>query len=99
MSIDLNQLTEHEMTDDCAVCNAQDIVHMALIPAVAAWEQYNGLPRFALALQGAATMLGAIIEHGVAREDLEATLGEMLDDIEMRIAEDKAMGGPPQGSA
>lgn len=99
MSIDLDELTEHEMTDDCVVCNAQDIVHMALIPAVAAWEQYNGLPKFALALQGSASMLGAMLEDGVAREDLEATLGRMLDEVEQRIAEDKAMGGPPQGSA
>ncbi len=40
-----------------------------------------------------------MLEEGVPREDIESALGRLLDEIEQRIAEDKAMGGPPQGSA
>ncbi len=33
------------------------------------------------------------------RNDVEAALTRLLDDIEARIAEDQVMGGPPKGSA
>jgi hypothetical protein len=35
----------------------------------------------------------------VPRDDVEAALSRLLDDIEQQVAEDKAMGGPPQGTA
>jgi hypothetical protein len=95
----LDQLVEHDLSDDCAVCRAQDIVAMALMPAAAAWEVDNALPRFSVALHGAAELLGAILQDGVAREDVESALGELLDEIELRIAEDRALGGPTQGNA
>ena len=99
MSVNLKELTEHDLSDDCPVCRAQDIVHAVLLPAAAAWELHNGLPRFSTALHGAAALLGAMLEEGVPREVIESALGRLLDDIEQGIAEDEAMGGPPQGSA
>ena len=72
---------------------------MALIPAAAAWELANELPRFSVALHGAASLLGVMMEEGVPRRELEATLSELLDEIEAGIDEDAVMGGPPQGSA
>ena len=95
----LDQLIEHDLSDDCSVCRAQDVVAMALMPAAAAWEVDNGLPRFSVALHGAAELLGAMLQDGVPREAVESTLGELLDEIELRIAEDRALGGPTQGTA
>ena len=99
MTADLDHLIEHDLSDDCLVCRAQDVVAMALMPAAAAWEVDNGLPRFSVALNGAAELLGAMLQDGHAREVVEAALGELLDEIELRIAEDGALGGPPQGTA
>lgn len=99
MSIDLNALIEHDLSDDCPICRTQDMVHAALLPAAAAWEMNSQLPRFALALHGAAGLLGAMLEEGVPRDDMEAALSELLDEIEQQIEEDKAFGGPPRGTA
>ena len=99
MSVDLKELTDHDLSEDCPICRAQDTVHAALLPAAAAWEIHNDLPRFSVALHGAAALLGAMLEEGVPRDDIESALGQLLDEIELRLAEDKAMGGPPQGSA
>ncbi|MDA7947460.1 MAG: hypothetical protein MPJ78_08270 [Hyphomicrobiaceae bacterium] len=99
MKIDLDILTEHDMGDDCPVCRTQDLVDAVLLPAAAAWEQRNGLPRLSLALHGAAGLLGALLEEGVRRDELERTLAELLDEIEQQILEDMTMGGPPQGTA
>ena len=95
----LDHLVEHDMSDDCLVCRAQEVVAIALMPAAAAWEVDNGLPRFAVALNGAAELLGALLQDGLAREAVEAALSGLLDEIELRIAEDGALGGPPQGTA
>ena len=97
--VDPNAIIEHDMTDDCPACRAQDLVDMALLPAVSAWEQANELPRFSLALHGAAGLLGAMLQEGVSRDGMETALGTLLDDIESHIAENAAMGGPPQGTA
>ena len=70
----LDHLIEHDMSDECLVCRAQDVVAMALMPAAAAWEVDNGLPRFSVALHGAAELLGAMLQEGLAREAVEATL-------------------------
>ena len=99
MPIDLNSITEHDMSDECPVCRAQNIVDMALLPAAAAWEVRNELPRLSIALHGAAGLLSALLEEGVPRDDVEAALSRLLDDYEQQIAEDKAMGGPTQGTA
>jgi len=99
MKIDLNELLEHDDTEDCPVCQAQSLVQAVLIPAAAAWELNNDLPRYSLALHGAAGLLGAMLEEGVPRVDVESALGKILDDIEMQIAENGALGGPTQGSA
>jgi hypothetical protein len=99
MTIDLETLSNHDLSDDCAVCRAQDVVSMALIPAAAAWELANELPRFSIALHGAASLLGVMMEEGVPRRELESALSDLLDEIEDSIKEDAVMGGPPQGSA
>ena len=99
MTIDLNSLVEHDLSDDCPICRTQDIVHIALLPAAAAWELSNQLPRFALALHGAAGLLGAMLEEGVARTEIETAMSALLDDIESQIDEDKSFGGPPRGTA
>lgn len=99
MSIDLNALIEHDASDDCPVCRAQDLVDLALLPAASAWEMRSELPRMSMALHGAAGLLGALLQEGVPRDELEGVLSRLLDDIERQIAEDKVMGGPPQGTA
>ena len=99
MTIDLNALVEHDMSEDCPICRTQDIVHIALLPAAAAWELNNQLPRFALALHGAAWLLGAMLEEGVPRTEIETAMASLLDGIENQIDEDSKMGGPPQGTA
>ena len=99
MSIDLNSLVEHDLSDDCPICRTQDIVHIALLPAAAAWELNNQLPRFALSLHGAAGLLGAMLEEGVSRTEIETAMSALLDDIESQIDEDKTFGGPPRGTA
>ena len=99
MTVDLAPLLDHDLSDDCPICRAQDIIHTALLPAAAAWELNNELPRFSIALHGAAELLGAMLIEGVERSDIEAALGRLLDDIEARIAEDQVMGGPPKGNA
>ena len=99
MPIDLNTLIEHDMSDKCPVCRAQNIVDMALLPAAAAWELRSELPRLSIALHGAAGLLSALLDEGVPRDDVEAALSRLLDDIEQQMAEDKVMGGPPQGTA
>ena len=99
MTSDLAPLLDHDLSDDCPVCRAQDFIQMALLPAAAAWELNNELPRFSIALHGAAELLGAMLVEGVERGDIEAALERLLDDIEARIAEDRVMGGPPKGNA
>lgn len=99
MSTDLKQLIEHDMSDDCPVCRTQDLVDMVLLPAAAAWEMNNGLPRFSLALHGAAGLLAALLQEGVPRREVQAALSTLLDEIEQQIAEEGVLGGPTQGSA
>ena len=99
MPIDLNTLTEHDMSDDCPVCRAQNLVDVALLPAASAWELRSELPRLSIALHGAAGLLCALLEEGVPRDDVEAALSCLLDDYEQQVAEDKAMGGPTQRTA
>jgi hypothetical protein len=98
MPININTLTEHDPDNDCPVCRAQDLIHIALLPAAAAWEMNNELPQFSIALNGAAELLGAMLAEGVGRDEIETALGHLLDEIELRIAED-GMGGPAQGHA
>lgn len=99
MITDIEALVAHDGTEDCAACRAQDLVSQVLVPAAAAWEKTAELPRFSLALHGAAGLLMGMLEDGVPREDIEGALARLLDDIESHIAEDQAIGGPVQGSA
>ena len=99
MHPELEAIINHDMSEDCPVCRSQEIVQIALLPAAAAWEMSNELPHYALALHGAAGLLGALLEEGVSRDDVDQAVTALLDDIEQQIAEDKALGGPPQGSA
>jgi hypothetical protein len=99
MDVNLDELSEHDATENCPVCRAQQVVEDALIPATASWELHHELPRFLLALHGAAGLLGAMLEDGIPRDEIEAALSRALDDIEQQITEDRAMGGPPVGSA
>lgn len=99
MSIDLDQIVDHTGDDDCPACRAQEIAGAFLVPAVSAWELAHNLPRHSLAIHGAAGLLAVMLEDGIAREEIEGALTAVLDDLEQQIAEDKMMGGPPQGSA
>ncbi len=99
MAFDLDELSEHDASENCPVCRAQQVVEGGLVPATASWELHHELPRFSLALHGAAGLLGAMLEEGIPRDEIEAALSRALDDIEQQIAEDKTMGGPPMGSA
>ncbi len=99
MDINLEELVHHDSGEDCPICRTQDLIGAALLPAAAAWEASNELPRFALALHGAVEFLGAMLAEGVSRDALDEIVAQMLDDVEIRIAEDDVMGGPPQGSA
>ncbi len=99
MSIDFKEIITHDSTEDCIACRARDVVMQALIPAAAAWESSGGLPRFSIALHGAAGLLGTMLEEGLSRADIEGALSELLDEIESQVAEDRTTGGPPQGTA
>ena len=39
------------------------------------------------------------LEDGLDRHEVEEAFARALDDVEQQIAEDKALGGPPQGTA
>ena len=99
MNSELKNLVTHDYSDDCPACRAQDFTAFSLIPAAAAWEAANELPRFALALNGAAQLLGAMMAEGVLRKDAEEALSVLLDEIEAQIEEEGVLGGPPQGTA
>ncbi len=47
----------------------------------------------------AAKHADAMLEEGIPRDEIEAALSRVLDDIEQQIEEDKTMGRPPMGSA
>ena len=99
MSINFDELTQHDKSDNCPVCGARVIIDRALILAAAAWESSDDLPRFSIALHGAAGLLGVMLAEGIPRQDIEAALATILDDIESQIIENGALGGPTQGSA
>jgi len=56
MTVDLTPLLDHDLSDDCPICRAQEVIQIALLPAAAAWELNNELPRFSIALHGAAEL-------------------------------------------
>ena len=99
MSTDLNAITEHDLSDDCPVCRAQEFAELVLLPAASAWEATSGLPRFSIALHGAASLLGAMLQEGVSRQEIDAAMAVLLDELELQISEHDALGGPTQGSA
>ena len=99
MTVRLQEIITHDDSEDCVACRARDFVSQIVVPAAEAWETSTDLPRFSIALHGAAGLLGGMIEDGVSREDIERALSRLLDEIEEQITEDRAMGGPPQGTA
>lgn len=99
MLMDLSSIVEHSGEDECAACRAQDIAASIIVPAVMAWEVSEALPRFSLAIHGSAGLLGMLLEGGIDRKSVEAALTSALDDLEQQIAENRTMGGPPQGTA
>jgi hypothetical protein len=99
MTVDLLKLLEHDLGDDCPICHVQDIVEAALLPAAAAWELHNDLPRLSVALHGGARLLGVLLEEGLPRQEVERAVGVLLDEFEQQLTEHRAFGGPPQGTA
>lgn len=99
MRPDLKTILTHDDTENCIACRSQDLVMQALVPAVAAWEAANELPRSSVALHGAAGLLGTMIQEGISRSEVEDALAVLLDEIEAQLAEDMALGGPAQGTA
>ncbi len=75
MAFDLDELTDHDASEDCPICRAQQVVAGALVPAAASWELHHELPRFSLALHGAAIRLVfAIWANTFARPRAHETL-------------------------
>ena len=99
MSTRLEEILTHDDTEDCIACRARDFAAEVLVPAAAAWEASADLPRFALALHGAAAMLGAMLAEGLPRDEIEEALSRLLDEIASQVAEQGALAGPAQGSA
>jgi hypothetical protein len=99
MTAPLEALLDHDNTDECVACRARDFAEEVLIPAVAAWEASADLPPMALGLHGAVGLLGAMLAAGVPREELDESVSRLLDEIETQSAEDRALGGPAQGTA
>ena len=99
MALSLEELFTHDSTENCIACRARDFVAQIVVPAAEAWETSTDLPRFSIALHGAAGLLGSMLEEGVSREDIESGLSRLLDELEEQLTENRAMGGPPQGTA
>ena|SRR6185369_7838649 len=99
MSSPLDEIVSHDNTEECVACRSRDLVADIVVPAVAAWEVTADLPRFSLALHGAAGLLGTMLAGGVGREEIDDALSLLLDEIESQVAEDGALGGPAQGTA
>ncbi len=99
MNFILDEIAQHSINEDCPVCRAQEIIERALLPATAAWESNESLPRFSIALHGAAALLGVMLKEGRSRQDIESALSTVLDEFERQVIENGALGGPTQGSA
>src|ERR1019366_328716 len=98
MSTRLEEILTHDDTEGCVACRSRDFAGEVLVPAVAAWEASSDLPRFALALHGAAGLLGAMLAEGVPRDEIDVALSRLLDEIESQVLEQGALAGPAQGS-
>ena len=99
MALSLEEIVTHDSSEECVACRARDFVSQIVVPAAEAWETSTDLPRFSIALHGAAGLLGRILGDGVSRDEIESALSRLLDEVEKQVAEDRAMGGPPQGTA
>lgn len=95
----LHDIMTHDDTEDCVVCRSRELAAQIVAPAVTAWEAALNLPRFSLALHGAAGLLATMLAEGFERDKLEEAIATLLDEMEDQVAEDRAMGGPTQGSA
>jgi hypothetical protein len=99
MSNPLDEIVTHDNTGECIACRSRDLVAEIVVPAVAAWEMAAELPRFSLALHSAVGLLGTMLAGGVTREQIDAAVSLLLDEIESQVAEDGALWGPTQGTA
>ena len=99
MALSLEEIVVHDNSEECVACRARDFVSQIVVPAAEAWETSTDLPRFSIALHGAAGLLGGMIGDGVSRDNIERALSRLLDEIEEQLTENRAMGGPPQGTA
>ena len=88
----------HVVTGTKPSCPAA-LCYPARTPAAAAGESKSELRRFAVARHGAAELRGVMLQDGVERQEVDAALSALLDEIEQRISEDQVMGGPPEGTA
>ena len=68
MISELEAIVTHDATEECVACRIQQLVQMALIPVAAAWEAAAELPRFSIALRGAAGLLGNMLADGIPRQ-------------------------------
>ena len=99
MALSLEEIVTHDSSEECVACRARNFVSQIVVPAAEAWETSTDLPRFSIALHGAAGLLGGMLEEGVSRDDIESALSRLLDELEEQLTENRAMGGPPQGTA
>jgi hypothetical protein len=59
ITVHFDEIISHDGTEDCVACRAQNLVAAVLVPAATAWETAAALPRFSIALHGAAGLLGS----------------------------------------
>ena len=70
MQVDFKELVNHDMSEECPICRAQELVETALVPAAAAWE-------IATSKASSVTLVMAGRNNHPARED-EAVAAEIL---------------------
>jgi hypothetical protein len=99
MPIRLDQILTHDNTEECVACRSRDFTAEIIVPAVAAWEASENLPRLSLAIHGAAGLLGVMLADGVSRDQIDEALSRLLDEIEAEVAEEGALSGPALGNA
>jgi hypothetical protein len=99
MPIRLDEILTHDNTEECVACRSRDFTAEIIVPAVAAWEASEELPRLSLALHGAAGLLGVMLADGVPRDQIDDALSRLLDEIEADVAEEGPLSGPTQGTA
>ena len=97
---DIDELVAHVEDKDCDVCIARSLATSVVAPAVAMWEVSHRLPRCSLALHGAVGLLATMLDEGYSREEIDAVVADMLDEIEAeRQGWNMLLDSMPEGSA